>query len=129
MTTWLNLMAVATGGAVGAVCRYLITVASLTIPGGSTLIGTTAVNVIGCAALGGFVEAVLVINSVSERSQLLIRVGFLGSLTTFSTFAGESAALAGEGRWLVFGLYFATNVFLGWTALVLTAMLVKGWLT
>ena len=129
MTTWLNLMAVATGGAVGAVCRYLITVASLTIPGGSTLIGTTAGNVIGCAALGGFVEAVLVINSVSERSQLLIRVGFLGSLTTFSTFAGESAALAGEGRWLVFGLYFATNVFLGWTALVLTAMLVKGWLT
>ena len=84
---------------------------------------------IGCAALGGFVEAVLVINSVSERSQLLIRVGFLGSLTTFSTFAGESAALAGEGRWLVFGLYFATNVFLGWTALVFTAMLVKGWLT
>ena len=129
MTTWLNLMAVATGGAVGAVCRYLITVASLASPGGSTLIGTTAVNVIGCAALGGFVEAVLVINSVSERSQLLIRVGFLGSLTTFSTFAGESAALAGEGRWLVFGLYFATTVFLGWTALVFTAMLVKGWLT
>jgi CrcB protein len=129
MTTWLNLLAVATGGAVGSVCRYLITVASIAIPGGSTLIGTTVVNLIGCAAIGGFAEVILVNNSVSERTQLLIRVGFLGGLTTFSTFAGESAALADEGRWIACGLYVAGNMLLGWTALVLTAMLVKGWLT
>ena len=83
MTTWLNLLAVATGGAVGSVCRYLITVASIAIPGGSTLFGTTIVNLIGCAAIGGFAEVVLVTNSLSERTQLLIRVGFLGGLTTF----------------------------------------------
>jgi len=129
MTTWLNLLAVATGGAVGSVCRYLITVASIAIPGGSTLLGTTLVNVVGCAAIGGFAEVVLVTNSVSERTQLLIRVGFLGGLTTFSTFAGESAALADEGRWFACGLYVAVNLLLGWAALVLTAMLVKGWLT
>ena len=129
MTTWLNLLAVATGGAVGSVCRYLITVASIAIPGGWTLLGTTLVNVVGCAAIGGFAEVVLVTNSVSERTQLLIRVGFLGGLTTFSTFAGESAALADEGRWFACGVYVAVNLLLGWAALVLTAMLVKGWLT
>ena len=129
MTTWLNLLAVATGGAVGSVCRYMITVASIAIPGGSTLLGTTLVNVVGCAAIGGFAEVVLVTNSVSERTQLLIRVGFLGGLTTFSTFAGESAALADEGRWFACGVYVAVNLLLGWAALVLTAMLVKGWLT
>ena len=129
MTTWLNLLTVATGGAIGSVCRYLITVASIAIPGGSTLIGTTVVNLIGCAAIGGFAEVVLVTNSLSERTQLLIRVGFLGGLTTFSTFAGESAALADEGRWLACGLCVAANMFLGWTALILTALLVKGWLT
>ena len=129
MTTWLNLLAVATGGAVGSVSRYLITVASIAIPGGSTLLGTTLVNVVGCAAIGGFAEVVLVTNSVSERTQLLIRVGFLGGLTTFSTFAGESAALADEGRWFACGVYVAVNLLLGWAALVLTAMLVKGWLT
>ena len=129
MTTWLNLLAVATGGAVGSVCRYLITVASIAIPGGSTLLGTTLVTLIGCAAIGGFAEVILITNSISERTQLLIRVGFLGGLTTFSTFAGESAALADEGRWLACGLYVAANMVLGWTALVLTAMLVKGWLT
>lgn len=129
MTTWLNLLAVATGGAVGSVCRYLITVASIAIPGGSTLLGTTLVNVVGCAAIGGFAEVVLVTNSVSERTQLLIRIGFLGGLTTFSTFAGESAALADEGRWFACGVYVAVNLLLGWAALVLTAMLVKGWLT
>ena len=122
-------MAVATGGAVGSVSRYLITVASVAIPGGSTLIGTTLVNVIGCAALGGFAEYVIAANGLTERTQLLIRVGFLGGLTTFSTFAGESAALADTGRWFACGLYVAGNMILGWTALLVTALLVKGWMT
>ena len=122
-------MAVATGGAVGSVSRYLITVASVAIPGGSTLIGTTLVNVIGCAVLGGFAEYVIAVNALTERTQLLVRVGFLGGLTTFSAFVGESAALADTGRWFACGLYVAGNMILGCTALIVTALLVKGWMT
>ncbi|MGI9470173.1 MAG: fluoride efflux transporter FluC [Rubripirellula sp.] len=129
MTTWLNLLAVATGGAVGSVARYLVTVGSTALPGGSTMLGTTIVNVLGCAAIGGFAEYVIATAHLPERTQLAVRVGFLGGLTTFSTFAGESAALVDTGRWAACGLYVIANLCLGWTALVITAALVKGWMT
>ena len=65
----------------------------------------------------------------SEPAQLAIRVGFLGGMTTFSTFALESAVLADTGRWQLSGLYVLANLFFGWAALVAAAMLVKGWMT
>ena len=58
------------------------------------MLGTTVANVIGCAAIGAFVEYTVVQGYVSERMQLAIRVGLLGGLTTFSTFSFESVALA-----------------------------------
>jgi fluoride exporter len=128
MTTWLNLTAVALGGAVGSVARYLITVVSVSIPGGSTMLGTTIANVVGCAAIGAFVEYTVAEGYVSERIQLAIRVGLLGGLTTFSTFSFESVALAEGGRWSASGLYVASNLMLGWVALVAAAAIVKGWM-
>jgi CrcB protein len=129
MTTWLNLVSVAIGGAIGSVARYLITVVSVAIPGGSTLWGTTIANVVGCAAIGAFVEYSIVEGYVSERVQLAIRVGFLGGLTTFSTLSFESAALAESGRWSLSGLYVGANLIIGWAALVSAAGIVKGWMT
>jgi CrcB protein len=129
MTTWLNLVSVAIGGALGSVARYLITLVSSAIPGGSTMWGTTIANVLGCAAIGAFVEYSLVEGYVSERVQLAIRVGFLGGLTTFSTLSFESAALAESGRWSLSGLYVGANLIIGWAALVSAAGIVKGWMT
>jgi CrcB protein len=129
MTTWLNLVSVAIGGALGSVARYLITLVSTAIPGGSTMLGTTIANVLGCAAIGAFVEYSIVEGYVSERVQLAIRVGFLGGLTTFSTLSFESAALAESGRWSLSGLYVGANLIIGWAALVSAAGIVKGWMT
>ena len=129
MTTWLNLVSVAIGGALGSVARYLITVVSVAIPGGSTLWGTTIANLLGCAAIGAFVEYSIVEGYVSERVQLAIRVGFLGGLTTFSALSFESAALAESGRWSLSGLYVGANLIIGWAALVSAAGIVKGWMT
>ena len=135
MTTWLNLVAIGLGGAVGSVCRYLVTVAATAIPGGSTFLGTTLVNVIGCAALGALAEYLritqdsLIETIISTRTSLAIRFGFLGALTTFSTFAAESFLLAETGRWLAVGMYVAANFLVGLFALVVAAMLVKGWMT
>lgn len=128
MTTWLNLLAVAFGGALGSVARYLITVVSVSIPGGSTMLGTTVANVLGCAAIGAFAEYTIVQDFVSERWQLAIRVGLLGGLTTFSTFSFESVALAEGGRWTVSGLYVGSNLILGWIALLAASWIVKGWM-
>lgn len=129
MTTWLNIGAVGVAGALGAISRYLITLAAVAFPGGTSLWGTTLSNVIGCAALGALMEYSLVEGAISTRLALAIRVGFLGSLTTFSTFTAESAALADSGRTLGSGLYVILNLAAGWLALTVAAGLVKGWLT
>jgi CrcB protein len=128
MTSWLNIASVAAGGAMGSVARYLITLASTSIPGGSTVLGTTIANVLGCAAIGAMVQYVALTDHVSEQAQLAVRVGFLGGLTTFSTFALESAVLADTGRWQASGLYVLANLLIGWVALWLAAMFVKGWI-
>ena len=129
MTTWINLMMVAGGGAVGSLARYLITVGSASVPGGSTMLGTTLANVLGCAAIGAFSEYVIAVEHLAESSQLAVRVGLLGGLTTFSTFAFESVALAESGRWGFSGIYVLGNLCLGWFALVTATTMVRGWMT
>jgi CrcB protein len=132
MTTWLNIVAVAGGGAIGSVCRYLLTLLAALIPGGSTLWGTIAANVLGCALIGGFASYVDIRNLGQDifphRLQLAIQVGFLGGLTTYSTFAAEKAMLVGSGRMGLASAYIAANVLLGWFVLVLAAEGVKTWM-
>ena len=129
MTTWLNLLFVAAGGAAGSVARYLITVGSAALPGGSTPLGTTVANLIGCAAIGALAQYSLMAEQVSPRTILAIQVGFLGSLTTFSTFALDSSVMASTGRWGLGAMYVLTNLILGWVVLAAGAALVKGWMT
>ena len=129
MTTWLNLAAVAAGGAFGSVARYLIALISASIPGGSTMLGTTIANLVGCAAIGGLVVYAELDGSIGERATLALRVGFLGGLTTFSSFAAESSGLALDGRWTSASLYVAANLLLGWAVLLLTSSIIKGWIT
>lgn len=127
MTSWFNLAAIALGGAAGSVCRYGITMAAAAIPGGSTLWGTTIANVLGCAALGGLIGWGESDGVLAQRTLLALRVGFLGSLTTFSTFAAESSLLAQEGRWGGSSVYVLANLLIGWAVLMVATNLVKGW--
>ena len=93
------------------------------------MLGTTIANVLGCGLIGALLAYGAVDGNLSDRAALAIRVGFLGGLTTFSSFAAESADLAGADRWLGSGLYVAANLFIGWAALMLGSSLMKGWMT
>ena len=92
------------------------------------MLGTTISNLLGCAAIGAFAEYVMAVENLSPASQLGVRVGLLGGLTTFSTFALESVALVDSGRWLIAGLYVMGNLLLGWFALVISTTIVRGWM-
>jgi CrcB protein len=94
--TWLL---VGLGGALGSMARYGVTqAAALWLPAGFPF-GTFLVNAIGCAIFG-------VLAGIGERSGVMTPAlrafcltGVLGGLTTFSTYAHDSFALARDGGW------------------------------
>ncbi|MCK5728012.1 MAG: fluoride efflux transporter CrcB [Methylococcales bacterium] len=94
-----SLFAIAIGGAVGAVLRFLISTGIYNGFGRDFPYGTLAVNVIG-ALLMGLLTAALVVEKVALASEYraLLLVGFLGSLTTFSTFSLETVYLLQQGH-------------------------------
>ncbi len=109
-------------------CRYGLTLAVTSLPGGSNVLGTTFVNVLGCALLGGLTALGPAETAAAERLSLAIRVGFLGSLTTFSTLAAESSTLASSGRWGGASGYVLANLVIGWLVFGMASSLVKGWI-
>ena len=83
-----QILAVALGGAFGAVFRFLISSGVYQWLGRGFPYGTLAVNIIGSFLIGLMTEALLlqrVALSIEYRSAILI--GLFGSLTTFSTFS------------------------------------------
>ena len=114
----MNFLYVALGGALGAMARYGAHWAwaahARPFPW-----STLWINVSG-SGLAGFL-GVLWMDRDALRSpeRLLVMVGFLGAFTTFSTFAGESAALARGGQWGALVLHGLAHNGLSWLAAVL----------
>lgn len=118
---------IALGGAAGSVLRHLLTHCAALIPGGSSALGTTVCNLVGCAAIGAVYQYCSDMETIPESYQLAIRVGLLGGLTTFSTFALESMIFAENGRWGLSAFYVLANLILGWIAIWATMSLMRSW--
>jgi len=82
---WVPFAAVAAGGFVGAMLRYL-TDTVLVLP----LAGTLAVNTIGCFFLGIFMYESMYLGRFSRTTRQLCAVGIIGSFTTFSALTVQS---------------------------------------
>ena len=118
-------MAVAVGGALGSVTRHGVTVAASSLPGGSSAAGTLIVNILGCAAIGALGEFSLHSEALPHRWVLALRVGFLGGLTTVSSFAAASVGLWSMGRLAAATAYVLANLVIGLAALLVAAWLVR----
>jgi CrcB protein len=115
---------VALGGSLGAVSRYGVGLAAAALVGGPTVLGTLAVNLLGCFGIGlawGWIEA----GQVAPGFAPLLLTGFLGAFTTFSTFGFETFALVRGGEALWAAAYVGASVCLGlaavWAGWLLTA--------
>ena len=114
-----NLLLVALGGAVGSVCRFLLS--SMNIA--SWPWGTFAVNILGSLIIG-LLMGLVSKGIVSPEMKLLLVTGFCGGFTTFSTFANESFSLIKTGDALQMALYVGASVIVGilavWAGMMLS---------
>ncbi|MDH3635844.1 MAG: fluoride efflux transporter CrcB [Gammaproteobacteria bacterium] len=89
-------LAIAAGGSLGAVSRYWMSASTYQWLGQGFPYGTLMVNLLGSLVMG-FLSVLLVHRfHVSEEIRIGLLAGFLGSFTTFSTFAMDTLQLAGN---------------------------------
>jgi CrcB protein len=99
MLAWGSVLAVGGGAALGAWLRWGLGIALNpvfpTLP-----LGTLAANLLGGFLMGLVLELVTRHATMSPELRLLATTGFLGGLTTFSTFSAEIATLLSRKEWL-----------------------------
>jgi fluoride exporter len=100
-----EVLAVAGGGVVGAVARYLVYVAVGQLLGADFPYATLLVNVVGSFVMGVLVETMALVWSTSTEMRLFLTTGFLGAFTTFSTFSLDVAVLYERRAFALCALY------------------------
>ncbi len=113
MRMLLDCLFVALGGAVGSVSRYLL--GKLPVTAGFPVI-TLGINVAGAFCIGLIMAAAGKHGGWDPHLVLLLKVGFCGGFTTFSTFSLETVQLLQSGKTAQAVLYAAVSVALGITA-------------
>jgi fluoride exporter len=93
----MNYLLIAVFGAAGAVSRYAVDGWVSDAARGQFPWGTFTVNVVGAFALGVVVALTTERLLLGSDWRVALGIGFLGSFTTFSTFAYESVRLAEDG--------------------------------
>ncbi|MDP6540083.1 MAG: CrcB family protein [Planctomycetota bacterium] len=111
---------VGAGGFLGAVLRYALCAA---LPDQRLGLGTLAVNLLGCLAVGAVAGWAEARGDLGPYARALLVSGFVGSFTTFSAFGIEVEALAREGRALTACAVVAAHVLGGLGAVVLGRLL------
>ena len=104
---WLYI---AIGGALGAVSRYGVMLGAARLGATGFPYATLTVNFVGSFLIGLFVAWLGGRTEINPALRPLIQVGFLGALTTFSTFSLDALILLEQGRLTQAGLYIAASV-------------------
>jgi len=111
MMSWQTILAIGSGAFIGAVLRaYLNGVVNHHLP--HTLpFGTMSVNLIGSFIIGALFAYFSYTTFFSVQMKSFLTTGFLGGLTTYSTFAMETFLLLSGGHLLMAVANMALNTF------------------
>lgn len=107
---------IALGGAFGACSRYLVSELCAALLGKGFPFGTLLVNVVGSFIMGLLIAAFENDLLATEPWRQIIGLGFLGALTTFSTFSMDNVLLMQQGAFIKMGLNILLNVVLSISA-------------
>ena len=115
------LLCIGLGGFFGSMARYGMTIGVQQLAGvgrlGNFPVGTLAVNLLGCLALGFLGHLLTERFVVAHEIRFAITVGFIGAFTTFSAYANETLAMARGGELLFAWLNLLGNNALGLLAI------------
>lgn len=107
-----RIILVGIGGFFGASLRYIISGLCIKIFGDTYPYGTLLVNVLGGFFIGLIME--LSINGwpIPPNLRIFLTTGFLGGLTTFSTFGYETISMLSDGSYLLGTVNIGLNLIL-----------------
>ena len=108
----IGVVAIVIGGALGSLCRYVMSMNIYLLLGKSFPYGTLAVNILGSIIMGSVYILVMEKITISEELRAGITVGFLGAFTTFSAFSIETMNLIESGEITKAGLNIILSVIL-----------------
>jgi len=92
-----SILVISAGGALGCLLRWVLGVKLNSLLSALPL-GTLAANLVGCYLIGFAIAYLGARPAVAPEWRLFVVTGFLGGLTTFSTFTAEVAAALQAGR-------------------------------
>ncbi|MGH9348871.1 MAG: fluoride efflux transporter FluC [Vicinamibacterales bacterium] len=114
-------------GAAGTGTRYVIALWAARLFGSAFPYGTLIVNLGGCFALAALMQMALTL-AWAPTARAALTIGFLGGLTTYSSFNYETARLLEEGSLPAAGVNVALTVLgglaAGWLGLICARWLV-----
>ena len=102
-------MLVASGGAFGAILRYLLTNISKSLFS-SSIYGTISVNVVGSFLIGYLITSNVVNNLSEDFIKYFVIIGLLGSFTTFSAFSYEVVDLINSKKYTTSFTYIFISI-------------------
>lgn len=111
-----SLVAIGTGGSLGALLRFYLGRSIMKKWGRSFPLGTFLINLSGSFLLGLFSAWASWNNNISPVLRAGITTGFLGSYTTFSTFSYETIKLLEDGEFVTAFGYLFGSILLGLVA-------------
>ena len=106
---WQSVVAISLGASLGAISRWLLGLALNSLYPVMPL-GTLTANLLGGYLIGLAVSLFAAVPSIPPVWGLLVVIGFLGSLTTFSSFSLEVTVLLRQGQTLAAGGLIALHV-------------------
>ncbi len=108
--SFLLYLSIASGGAIGAVSRYWLAISVEKFNQTNFPFGTFFVNVVGSLLIGLCFAILMDKVQLVETWRPFIMIGFLGALTTFSTFSLDALLLFQQGLYNTALIYIAGSV-------------------
>ena len=119
------ILAVAAGGALGAVLRYLVAIGSGRAFGTDFPWGTLIINVTGSFLIGVFTALFATRWNLPQAARIFLTVGICGGYTTFSTFSLDAWYLIERGQTVASAVYMIASVALSVGALIAAMLVVR----